>query len=104
MPTPTPFPIPRAFDARRRPITHDRPRLLGSAQYLQNLARQRPEAYKHMVDSARSTQRFDGGHEYEAKTIGLGVAYIVEADKPAGRAAVDLVLKRCIDRPIRKGH
>lgn len=92
-----------AFHAGRRAITSERPRLLGSREYLCNLAKQRPLAYQKMVDYARQDLA-EQTYELQAKMYGRAIAYVVEGDKVEGRSAVDLVLKHFIDQAVRTGH
>ncbi len=91
------------FDAARHEITTDRPRLLGSRQYLRDLAKQRPHAYQQMVDYARQDLE-ERTYELQAKMYGLAIAYVIEGNKSEGRKVVDLALKHYIDKPIQVGH
>lgn len=92
-----------AFDAGRHAITSERPRLLGSREYLCNLAKQRPVAYQKMVDYARQDLE-EATYELQAKMYGRAIAYVVEGNKVEGRTVVDLALKHFIDKPVRTGH
>ncbi|MCL2645819.1 MAG: heparinase II/III-family protein [Phycisphaerales bacterium] len=98
-----------AFDANRRPISKEHPRLFGSREQMRKLATERPEAYRRMVDYARNVPEEAwvqaNGYELQAKMLGLGVAYALgEASKQEGRMVVDLVLKNFVDQPIKSGH
>src|SRR5690242_17805900 len=92
-----------AFDANRRPISTQRPRLLGTREQLVTMSKEQSDAYRRMVDYARRPED-PAFYELNAKIIGLAILYVVEGDCAAGREAVDLVLKHYIDKPIQAGH
>src|SRR5580698_2125542 len=84
------------FDANRRPIPTARPRLLGSRERLAQLAAQRPESYRRMLEAARKPF-IDSFYDINAKMIGLSIAYVLEGNKTEAREAVDIALKLYID-------
>src|ERR1035437_7673524 len=90
------------LDAGHHPISRERPRLLGTREQLQKLSKERPEAFKRMLDVARSAK--DTGYEQLAMIIGLSIAYVLEGNKAEGRRLVDMVLKDYVDQPIKTGH
>jgi hypothetical protein len=86
--------------ARRqgRAVLAEHPRLLGSREYLQSLAADRPDAYKRVVDVARQQQTDD-----HAKMISMALVCAIENDGQLGRDAVQLAMKY-IAGPIKIGH
>ncbi|MFH1718039.1 MAG: hypothetical protein ABIF19_11850, partial [Planctomycetota bacterium] len=84
--------------AARHAVPREHPRLLGSRQYLQELARQRQEAYKRVVTVARG----EGGDDH-SKMISMALVCAIEQDEELGKSAVQVALKY-INGPIRKGH
>jgi hypothetical protein len=86
------------FDSGRRPIPHEHPRLLGSAEYLKQLARNRPEAYTRMSEVV--TQREGGKHE---RMVSCALVYVIDGAENWGREAVDLAMEY-IEAPILVGH
>lgn len=94
------LPAATSFDSGRRPIPREHPRLLGSAEYLINLALERPEAYTRMSEIV--TQREGGDHE---RMLSCALVYAIEG-QPAenwGREAVKIAMKHIGD-PILVGH
>lgn len=89
-------PAVTAEAARAIPKTH--PRVLGSLERLQALAKERPEAYARMAAVARS-----GNGDDHAMMISLSLVSAIEGDRELARRAVDLALK-LVDAPIRSGH
>lgn len=87
-----------AAESPRHPVPKEHPRLLGSREYLQSLAKQRPEEYRRVVRVARELQADD-----HAKMISLSLVCAIENDKALGQQAVRLALKY-VDGPIRVGH
>src|SRR4051812_12452055 len=94
---------PTILDAGRHTVSHERPRLLGSLRQLGELSRQRPEAFKRMMDFARNPASGEG-YDLLATMIGLSIAYVLDGNKAEGRRVVDLALKQYIDQPIKAGH
>jgi len=87
----------RAEDAGHAvPMGH--PRLLGSRGRLQNLARERSEAYKRVVRVARELKADD-----HSKMISMALVCAIEEDEQLGKAAVRLAMKY-VTGPIKKGH
>ncbi|KPK34438.1 MAG: hypothetical protein AMJ65_18320 [Phycisphaerae bacterium SG8_4] len=90
--------IASATEAPRHAVTRGHPRLLGSRQRLQTLARQRREAYERVVRVARQQKADD-----HAKMISMALVCAIERDAQLGSRAVQMAA-RYIDGPIRKGH
>lgn len=89
--------IPAAAGGRHE-VPRSHPRLLGSRERLQQLARERPEAYERVVSVAR--QRDADPH---SKIVSLALVTAIEQDRELGRDAISRVM-RLIRGPIRKGH
>ncbi len=89
--------IPSA-EAARHAVTRGHPRLLGSRERLQMLARQRQEAYKRMETVARRQKADD-----HAKMISMALVCAIERDAQLGSRAVQMAMKY-VNGPIRKGH
>ena len=87
-----------AVDAERHAVPREHPRLLGSREYLRELARERPGAYARVVRVARE-QRADD----HAKMISLGLVAAIEEDAALGRQAVAMAMEY-VEGPIRQGH
>jgi len=87
-----------AVEIRPHAVPREHPRLLGSRQELQELARARPEAYKRMADVARRQQADD-----HAKIISMALVSAIENDAALDREVVKRALK-IVDGPIRTGH
>jgi heparinase II/III-like protein len=79
-------------------VVRGHPRLLGSRQRLQQLAQERPEAYRRTVQVAREQKADD-----HVKMISMALVCAIERDEQLGREAVQKALKY-IAGPIRKGH
>ncbi|HIE28186.1 TPA: twin-arginine translocation signal domain-containing protein [Candidatus Poribacteria bacterium] len=79
-------------------ISRDHPRLLGSRQRLQRLARQRPEAYRRVVDVARNKAASD-----LEKMISMALVCAIEGDEEISKRTVQMAMKY-VNGPIRKGH
>src|SRR4030042_277613 len=80
------------------PVPREHPRLLGSRQYLRQLAVERKAAYDRVVQVARNADADD-----HSKIISLALVSAIEQDAQLGRAAVDRVMK-FITGPTRVGH
>jgi hypothetical protein len=93
-----PAPAQIAADSARHLIPNAHPRLLGSAEELKLLSRERPEAWARVLEVARGAKGDD-----HSRMLSLSLAYVVEGDTSLGRQAVDLAFKY-IDGPIRVGH
>jgi hypothetical protein len=82
----------------RHVVPKNHPRLLGSRHRLQELARQRPEAYQRVVRVARELDADD-----HSKMISMALVCAIEQDEQLGKRAVQMAMKY-INGPIRKGH
>ncbi|MGB2809799.1 MAG: heparinase II/III family protein [Sedimentisphaerales bacterium] len=82
----------------RHSVPNDHPRLFGSRHRLQELAKQRPEAYQRVVRVARELDADD-----HAKMISMALVCAIEQDGQLGKRAVKMAMKY-VDGPIRKGH
>ncbi len=82
----------------RHAVPRSHPRLLGSRHRLQELAEQRPEAYRRVVRVARELDADD-----HSKMISMALVCAIEQDAKLGKRAVQMAMKY-IDGPIRKGH
>ena len=85
-------------EAARHAVTREHPRLLGSRERLQELARQRQEAYNRVVRVARGQKADD-----HAKMISMALVCAIEQDARLGNSAVQMAMKY-VNGPIRKGH
>jgi len=81
-----------------RAIPKEHPRLLGSRNRLQKLAKERAEAYQRVVKVAREMKADD-----HAKMISMALVCAIERDERLGKSAVQMAMKY-INGPIRKGH
>ena len=90
--------IPPAASTGRHPVPETHPRLFGSRERLQQLARERAAAYRRMVSVAREQEA-----DPWAKLVSMGLVSAIERDAPLGRRAVEMAL-RTVDGPIRQGH
>jgi len=81
-----------------REVVRGHPRLLGSRERLQRLAKERQEAYRRTAQVARERKADD-----HAKMISMALVCAIERDEQLGRKAVLKALKY-IEGPIRKGH
>ncbi len=82
----------------RHAVPNSHPRLLGSRKRLQELAKQRSEAYQRVVRVARELDADD-----HAKMISMALVCAIERDAQLGKRAVQIAMKY-INGPIRKGH
>lgn len=83
---------------QRHPVPKGHPRLLGSRERLQRLARERPNAYQRVVRVARRAKA-----DVHSKMISMALVSAIEQDRPLGRQAIDMALE-IVDGPIKKGH
>ena len=81
-----------------QPVPREHPRLLGSLERLQRLAKERPEAYQRVVRVAREVNA-----DNHAKMISMAIVCAVESDEQLGKLAVQMAMKY-INGPIRRGH
>ena len=80
------------------PVPGEHPRLFGSRDELQDLAKARAEAYGRMARVAREANA--GAHE---KIISMALVSAIENDQELARATVERAMK-FVNGPIRKGH
>jgi len=85
-------------ESSERAIPKEHPRLLGSRDRLQRLAKERTEAYQRMARVAREQKADD-----HAKMISMALVCAIEQDEKLGKSAVEMAMKY-INGPIRKGH
>ncbi|MHC4566952.1 MAG: hypothetical protein ACYTE3_14495, partial [Planctomycetota bacterium] len=84
--------------AAQHTVIREHPRLLGSRERLQELARQREQAYNRVVRVARQQKADD-----HAKMISMALVCAIERDAQLGNRAVQMAMKY-VSGPIRKGH
>lgn len=92
------FPVFSAEDIVRHPVPKEHPRLLGSLERLQQLAKVRPEAYARMAQVARK-----GSGEDTARLLSLALVSAIEKDEALGGEAVRIAMKY-VNSPVRSGH
>lgn len=85
-------------EAAGHAVPMEHPRLLGSRGHLQNLARERSEAYERVVRVARELKADD-----HSKMISMALVCAIEEDEQLGRDVIQLAMKY-INGPIKKGH
>lgn len=83
---------------RVHPVPKEHPRLLGSLDRLQRLARDRAEAYQRVVRVARQQKA-----DEHSKMVSMALVSAIEKDQRLGRQAIEMALKT-IGGPIKKGH
>ena len=84
--------------AGRHPVPREHPRLLGSRERLQRLARERAEAYGRVVRVARRQEA-----DEHSKMISLALVCAIEQDASLGEKAVEMAMQT-VSGPIKKGH
>jgi hypothetical protein len=84
--------------AEQHPVPQEHPRLLGSRARLQELARERAEAYQRVDRVARQQ-----GADAHSKMISMALVCAIEGDRSLGEEAVAMAMKT-VDGPIQKGH
>jgi len=82
----------------RHPVPREHPRLLGSREQLESLARDRADAYQRVVRVARQGEADD-----HSKMISLALVSAIDGNETLGRQAVQMAMKY-VESPIRKGH
>jgi hypothetical protein len=82
----------------QHPVPQEHPRLLGSRAELQQLAKDRSEAYQRVVSVAREQQADDW-----AKVMSESLVCAIEGDAALGRDAIQRAMK-VVNAPIRVGH
>ncbi len=87
-----------AAESEKHAVLQEHPRLLGSRDYLQELARERADSYQRMERVAREQKADD-----HAKMVSMALVCAIEQDEQLGKAAVEMAMKY-INGPIRKGH
>src|SRR5688572_22576471 len=96
-------------------VPKEHPRLFGSRQKLQSLAKERPDAYRRTKEIAHreltpplkesdSTADFGGAVSVHCKMISMGLVAAIEQDQAMGRGAIDMCFKHFIDPGPRIGH
>jgi len=91
-------PAEEPADPSRHPVPKEHPRLLGSRERLQQLARERADAYQRVVRVARQAKA-----DEHSKMISMALVAAIARDRSLGRQAVETAL-RTVDGPIKKGH
>src|SRR5437016_14408070 len=89
-----------------RSVSKNHPRLFGSREYLQGLAKQRPEAYARLKDVAYNLKATHGhdDHGGRGKLMAMALVSAIENDAKLGREAVEIVKRVFLDQPVRVGH
>ncbi len=99
-----------------RQVPHEHPRLFGSRTRLQQLARERVDAWKRTRDIAASPLTTDGPHPNDftadfgaqvsvhCKLWSLALVAAVDEDRAAAREAIAMAFAHFIDRPVQVGH
>ena len=82
----------------RSTVPKEHPRLLGSRERLQKLARERTDAYQRVVRAARELEADD-----HSKILSMALVCAIEQDERLGKTAIEMATKY-INGPIRKGH
>ena len=90
--------LPAVADTATHPVPTEHPRLLGSRHRLQQLAKERPDAYSRVVRVARESDADD-----HSKMISMALVFAIERDEQLGRRAVEMAMKY-VNGPIQKGH
>lgn len=87
-------------------VSKDHPRVLGSREYLQRIARERPEAYARVVNVARKLKFTEGhdDHGMRGRLMALNLVSAIEGDAQLGREAAAIVRRVFLDKPVRVGH
>jgi len=84
--------------AGRHPVPREHPRLLGSRERLQRLARERAEAYGRVVQVARRQEA-----DEHSKMISMALVCAIDEDASLGEKAVEMAMQT-VSGPIKKGH
>ena len=85
-------------EVTRHPVPREHPRLLGSRDRLQRLARERADAYQRVVRVAQQAKADD-----HSQMLSMALVTAIEQDRSLGRRTIQMALKT-VDGPIRKGH
>ena len=84
--------------AQRHAVPVEHPCLLGTAEELSRLAKQRQDDWVRVVEVV--TQRQGGDHE---RMIGMSLMYVIDQSEEMGKRAVESAM-RYVEGPIRIGH
>ena len=96
-------------------VPAEHPRLLGSRERLQGLAKERPDAYRRTREIANrplgpalkdwdASADFGGVVSVHCQLISMGLVCAIERDEKMGRAAIDLAFGHFVNKPPRVGH
>ncbi|MGH7144653.1 MAG: hypothetical protein ACREJ2_11085 [Planctomycetota bacterium] len=87
-------------------VSQAHPRLLGSRDALQALARERPREYARVQRVAREMKSgaSHDDHTMRGRLMAMNLVYAIENDAALGRQAVEIVRATFLDRPVRVGH
>jgi hypothetical protein len=96
-------------------VPKEHPRLLGSREFLQKLAKERPEAYARTKEIANreltkaghpadASFDFGGVISVHAKLMSMSLVCAIENDAAMGRKAIDLAFEHFVNVPVRVGH
>ncbi|MCZ7645579.1 MAG: heparinase II/III family protein [Planctomycetota bacterium] len=89
------------------PVPDVHPRLFGSRDELKALANSRADSYaklKAIAADASPAPTEPENRDLAQRIVALSLVAAVDGDREAGRKAVELVLTRFIDQPVRTGH
>jgi hypothetical protein len=86
------------FRADRHEISRGHPRLLGDADFLRQLAVERPEAWAITLEQARNTEI-----KGTAGVVSCGLAYVIEGDQELGMHSKQLALE-IVRKGVMQGH
>ena len=98
-----------------RQIPREHPRLFGSRARLQQLARERPDAWRRTkaiaatpltpgVDQGDTSVDFGAQVSVHCKMWSLALVAAVDEDRAAAREAIGMAFTHFIDRPVQVGH
>ena len=89
---------PDPFGNERHEISREHPRLLGGADYLKALAKERPEAWARTLEQAR-----DPRVDSHAGIVSCGLAYVIEGEEALGQRSKTMALE-IVRVGILQGH
>ncbi len=98
-----------------RQVTRQHPRLFGSRERLQSLAKERPDAYARTKAIANreltpplrawdSTEDFGAAVSVHCKMVSMALVATIERDEKMGRGAIEMCFRYFIDKGPRIGH
>ena len=90
--------LPSMTEAGRHAVPVEHPRLLGSRHRLQQLAKERPEAYARVVRVPRESDA-----DEHSKMLSVSLVCAIDRDAGLGRQAVQMAMKY-VNGPIKTGH